>query len=184
METAIQMCDFTAFSEMPKKGFDPEMLLDPFEKEFHLPAAAVQFRDRERWQGKVVGQKDQRLCGFGVLEADAPQRGLEALLRVEAREDNALVANQAGRAINRMRIAALNLEIRLATGHEEAARPVEAIETLEIDEAAIHDIEGARFGQQLVEDIDLVHFAIADVEEGGNIAAQIQQRVQLDGCLG
>src|SRR6266705_3046226 len=123
-----------------EEGFDPQMLLDPFEKELDLPAAAVQFGDRKRGQDKVVGQEDEGLGGFGILKTDAAQWRLKALVRVEAREDDTLVADQARFAINRMRVAALDLEIRLATGHEEAAGLVEAIQALEVEEAAIHDV--------------------------------------------
>ena len=61
-------------------------------------------------------------------------------MRVEASKDDTLVTDQANRAIDRMRVAALDLEVRLATGQEEAAGFVEAIETLEVEEAAIHDV--------------------------------------------
>src|ERR1019366_1447178 len=166
------------------EGFDPQVLLDPFEKEFDLPATAVQFGDRKCGQGEVIGQEDEGLGGFGIFKTDAAQWGLETLLRVEARENDTLVADQAGLAIDRMRVAALNLKVRLTASHEEASGLVEAIKALEIEEATIHEVEGAGLGQQLVEDVDLMHLAIADVDEGGNVAAQIQQRVQLDGCLG
>src|ERR1019366_3068080 len=145
------------------EGFDPQMLLDPFEKELDLPAAAVQFGDRKRGQDEVVGQEDKGLGGFGILKADAAQWRLKALVRVEAREDDTLVADQTSLAIDRMRVAALHLEVRLTTGHEEAAGMVEAIKALEVEEATIHDVEGAGLGQQLVEDVDLVHLAITDV---------------------
>src|ERR1019366_8394921 len=167
-----------------EEDLDPQMLLDPFEKELDLPAAAVRFGDRKRGQDEVVGQEDEGLGGFGILKADAAQWRLKALVRVEAREDDTLVADQTSVAIDRMRVAALHLEVRLTTGHEEAASLVEAIKALEVEESKIHDVEGAGLGQQLVEDVDLVHLAITDVDEGGNVAAQIQQRVQLDGCLG
>src|SRR5258708_3182809 len=98
--------------------------------------------------------------------------------------DNTLVTDQARRAIDRMRVAAVDLEVRLATGHEEAASLVEAIEALEVEEATIHDVESAGLRQQLVEDVDLMHLASTDVNEGGDVAAQIEQRMQLDGCLG
>src|SRR5467141_3444903 len=137
----------------PVEGFDPQMLLDPFEKELDLPAAAVQFGDRKRGQDEIVGQEDEGLGGFGILKTDAAQRGLKALVRVEAREDDTLVADQAGLAIDRMRVAALDLKIRFTASHEEAARLVETIKAFK-------------------------------VEEGGNVAAQIQQRVQLDGRFG
>jgi hypothetical protein len=105
-------------------------------------------------------------------------------VRVEASKDNTLVTDQTSGAIDWMRVAALDLEVRLATGDEEAARLVEAIEAREIEEATIHNVESARLRQQLVKDIDLVHLAITDVNERGDVAAQIEQRMQLDGCLG
>src|SRR6266403_5062992 len=137
-----------------------------------------------RWQDEVVGQKDEGLGGFRILEADAAQRRLEALVRVEASKDDTLVTDQAGCAIDGMRVAAVYLEVRLATRHEEAAGLVEAIEALEVKEATVHDVESARLGQQLVEDVDLVHLASTDVNKRGDVAAQIEQRMQLDGCLG
>src|ERR1700746_137280 len=160
------------------------MLLDPFEKEITMPAASVQFGDRKCWQDEIVGEKDEGLGGFGILEADASQGCLEALVRVEAREDDTLVADQTGLAIDRMRVTALDLEVRLATGHEEAAGLGEAMEALAVQEATIHDVEGAGLRPQVVEDVDLVHLAITDVNECGNVAAQIEQCVQLDGRLG
>jgi hypothetical protein len=40
------------------------------------------------------------------------------------------------------------------------------------------DVERTGLGQQLIEDVDLVH--LADVDEGRDAAAQIEQRVQFD----
>ncbi len=121
------------------------MLLDPFEKQFDLPTAAVQLGDRERRQGEVVAQEDQCLLGLGVLEANAAQRRFEAHARVKAREQHGLIADQSGGAIDRMRIPPLDFEIRLAAGHEEAAGLVKAVETFEVEEAPIHDVERAEF---------------------------------------
>src|SRR5260370_5243966 len=114
------------------------MLLDPFEKEFHLPAAAVQFGDGERGQDEIVGQEYEGLGCFGILEADAAQRGLEALVRVEAREDDTLDADQAGLAIDRTRVAAFDLEVRLTAGPEEAAGLGETIEEFEVKRGRSH----------------------------------------------
>ena len=61
---------------------------------------------------------------------------------------------------------------------------MEAIEALEIEEATIHDVESSGLRQQLVKNVDLVHLAITDVNEGGDVATQIEQRMQLDGCFG
>jgi hypothetical protein len=59
-----------------------------------------------------------------------------------------------------------------------------ARQTLEVEIAAIHDIEGAGFGKELIQNIDVVHLAVTDENERGNIAAQIKQRMELHGGLG
>ena len=45
----------------PEKRFDPQMLLNPFEKKFDLPAVTIQISYSLRWNGKVVGQKVEGL---------------------------------------------------------------------------------------------------------------------------
>ena len=56
------------------KGFEAQMLFDPFEEQFDLPAAPIQLSDGQSRHGKVVGQEDQHLAGFGIAIADAAQR--------------------------------------------------------------------------------------------------------------
>jgi hypothetical protein len=99
-------------------------------------------RKYRQTQIKIVGQKNEGLGGFRILEADAPQRCLETWMRVEASEDDSL--DQPSLAIDRMRVAPLDLEVRFTTGHEEAAGLVEAIEALKVEEATIHDVESAQ----------------------------------------
>jgi hypothetical protein len=41
------------------EGFDRQMLFDPLEEDFDLPAAFVEFRNCDGRQGKIVGQKDE-----------------------------------------------------------------------------------------------------------------------------
>ena len=52
-----------------------------------------------------------------------------------------------------------------------------------IGEAPIHDVKAASFGYQNVEHIDLVHLAIADMNEGWNIAAQVSSVCILTAAL-
>jgi hypothetical protein len=55
---------------------------------------------------------------------------------------------------------------------------------LVVDVSAIHDVDASRLDRQYVEHAYVVHLAVRDVDEGRNRAAQIEQRVQLDGGLG
>ena len=63
-----------------EKDFDTKMLLEPFEKQLDLPAAAIKLGDGERRQDEIVGEKLQPLAGCEVFESDATQRGVEVLL--------------------------------------------------------------------------------------------------------
>jgi hypothetical protein len=57
-------------------------------------------------------------------------------------------------------------------------------EAFEIHIAAVHDVEGAWFRQQDIEDVDVVQFAVGDMDEGRDVATQVQEGMELDGGLG
>ena len=92
-----------------QETLDAQVLLDPLEEQFDLPATLVQGGDGQGWQAGVVGQEDQRLSRLGVLEPDSPQMLRVMLRRVEAVEHDALVADHTagpvgGRRVNPPRI--------------------------------------------------------------------------------
>ena len=58
------------------------------------------------------------------------------------------------------------------------------MQALEIDIAAIHDVDRTRLGHEKVERVDVVQLAVRDVDEARDAAAQVQERVQLHGRLG
>jgi len=86
------------------KGLDPQMLFDPFEEQFHLPAAFVKPGNDQGWQGEVVGQKDQTLVVFDFEEADASQFVGVILAGVEAFQGYGLVEQQPGGLVHRCRV--------------------------------------------------------------------------------
>src|SRR5260370_37090392 len=61
---------------------------------------------------------------------------------------------------------------------------MEYIKEREVDVAAIHDIDGARFGEQQIEGVNVVQLAVRDVDEARDVAAQIEQGVHLHRRLG
>ena len=167
-----------------EEALDAQRLLDPSKKQFHLPPTLVEGADGERRQGEVVGEEDQRLGGIGILEANAAQALGVALMRVEHGQLHRLIADQPGAAIHGPRGQASEFGIGLRSRDEEAAGLMQCIEALEVQVSAIHHVEGTRLGHKQVEDVDIVELAIADMDEGGNGAAQIEQRVQFHRRLG
>ena len=122
MLRAIQTCVFTAFGTRPVEGLDAEMLFDPFEEQFDLPAEFVEPGNRQSGRSKVVGEKDQPPVGGDVEELDATQRFGVGLGRIESGQQDRLVADQTRRPVHRMGIAARNLKLALArvTNHDRA----------------------------------------------------------------
>src|ERR1700745_3429641 len=117
------------------------------------------------------------------MELDPARRTVETLARIEAGQENCLIAYQPGRAIDGSRIAAASLEIGVGGRGEETSGIIATRKPLEIDIASVHNIEGASFGKKLIQNVDIMHLAIADEDKRGDIAAQIEQRMEFYGGL-
>ena len=104
-----------------KKLLDAQVLLDPFEKQFHLQAAFVQRSDGQGRQACVVGQEDQSLLGFGIFEADTPQVFGVVLGDIVSAQCNGLIADDAACPVHFGRVHAPGVHVAFGTGHKEGA---------------------------------------------------------------
>ena len=166
------------------KSFDAQMLLDPFEEEFDLPAAASEFGAGQRRHGKVVGQEDQRLARFGIAIAAAPPRVGIIVLGLQAGQPHGLVEAPAGGFIHRAGVTAGAAEVLPGAGDEESAALVEALPAGEVEVAAIPDIERAGCPDELVEAVDVRPTARGDNDAGGKVALEREPGVAFAGGLG
>jgi hypothetical protein len=73
-----------------------------------------------------------------------------------------VIGTDAGRLVHQVRVTAREHHVGFRAHHQEGGAEREGVETLEIDVAAVHDIERASFGIDLVEDVDVVHFAVSN----------------------
>src|SRR5580658_4433046 len=81
--------------------------------------------------------------------------------------------------IDRMRAAPLEQHIGFGAHDEEGRLQREAIRPLEVDIGTIYHIKRASLRQELIEHIYVRHFAVGDVNKGGDVAAQIEQSMHL-----
>ena len=160
---------------------DSQMLLDPFEEQFDLPAALVQSGDSQRWQGRVVGQEYEGLARLWIFEANAPQLLGVVLGHVESIEGDTFIAHHTGSSVGRAGVHASGIHAALGSRDEESPDLMQFVQPSEVEIATIHDVKCACLDGQEVQHIDLVQLAVADVDESRNSAAQVQQRVQFDG---
>ena len=123
-------------------------------------------------------------CRSGILEADAPQvRGVIPASLVAIERDG-LIADDAGTTVGDCRIDTPCIQVRLGAGDEEGTGLLQGVQPLEVQIAAIHDVDRSGFRHQHIEHIDIVQLAVGDVDEAGNIATQVEQRMHLDRRLG
>ena len=87
------------------EGFHSQMLFDPFEEEFDVPAASVKLGDLQRRFGEIVGEKHIQLFGFRVAKTDSAQRLGIVSPRIKATQDYSLVAAQSRAFVDRTRVA-------------------------------------------------------------------------------
>src|ERR1017187_9537580 len=78
-----------------------------------------------------------------------------------------------------MRVAALEQYVLFGAHHEEGQGERERMKPLEIDVAAVHHIESPSLYHQFVEDVNVMHLAIGNANEGGDVATQVEQCVHL-----
>ena len=73
---------------------DAQVLFNPLEKQFNLPALLVERRDCQGRQPKMVGQKDKSFVGFRIDETDTAQMLRILLPRVEGVKRDGLIKAQ------------------------------------------------------------------------------------------
>lgn len=90
-------------------------------------------------------------------------------------EDDNLIALDAGGFVDRLGVKSCSAEVSFCPSDKECRRPVDFVEAGKIQIATIHDIDGPNLDDQLVEDIDIVHFPRGDDDHSRNVPVQIQK---------
>ena len=73
------------------------------------------------------------------------------------------------------------LRVLFGSQNEEAQGLMKTVQASEVKVGTVHDIEGSGFGDKLIKDIDVVEFAVGNVNECGDIATQVQKCVKFYG---
>ena len=82
-------------------------------------------------------------------------------------------------SVDGLGVDALEREVGSSTGDEEAPGLIEGVEAIEVEIAAVHHVESTGFGDEQVENVDVVQPAFGDVDEAGDTATQVEQRMKL-----
>ena len=175
---------FDRIFALPDESFNAQVLLDPLEEQLHLPATFVQCRDGQGRKGSVVGQKNQGFSGIRVLEADSAQQIGVCLGGVVAVQGDSLIADYAGGPVGWERVQSVGIHAALGAGYEKGSGLVHGVQPGKIEIAPVHHIKSPSLDGQDVQDVHIVGFAVADMDEGWDVVAQVQQGMQFDRRFG
>ncbi len=73
------------------------------------------------------------------------------------------------------------LGVLFGSQNKEAHRLMKTIQASEVEVSSVHNIEGSGFENNPVQNIDIVEFAIGNVNEGRDIALQVKQCMEFYG---
>jgi hypothetical protein len=152
------------------KGFDLQVLLDPLEKEFDLPAAAVEFGYLQGRQVQAVGQKDVFLAGLRVPIVDAAQAFRVTGLPLRGTQPDNLVGQD--RAGSRPALDHLIAGVGLEPGHEPDAGLVQAIKPGIIQISPVKDQQIVRLEVQVLDSPAVMGLAVGDQDALGQHPGQ------------
>lgn len=167
-----------------QKGFDSQVLLAPFEEQFDLPSLTIECCDQFEFESKVVRQKGKP---FAILvHCNNATNDLWIFFGgVANSQHTSLIANDLGvRPIDVVRVSSLKLRIGFCTRHEVRLRLMSGVKPFVVEVASIQQIECLWLDHEIVQNIDLVSFAVHNADKALNCALQVQQRVQFDRALG
>ena len=133
------------------------MLLDPLEEDLYPPAALVELGDGERRQGEVVREEHEPAVGRRIVVADSAEFLRVVFGGIEPGQHDGLIALQPGGFLHWPGVETAEAEPLPRPGDEEGEAEMERVEPGEVEIGAVHDVEGARLRDDLVEDVDVVY---------------------------
>jgi hypothetical protein len=168
-----------------KELLDAQMLFDSFEKQLDLPALFVKYANCQRRKRHIVVQKLRRFAGFVYGVGHLSNQFWIAFVRLVAHQLNVLIAYQASVDGDRKFLNHNELHIAFGASYKERSGGMHLIQSGKIDLRLVHHVTGANLDVALlcedVEDFDIVHLAVADVNKTWDRSTQIHQGVKFDG---
>lgn len=113
----------------------------------HLKKSSICQRAVEGGQREVVGEHDHVLARLGVPRSHTPELTRVRLGRLRDGEPDRLVADESGRTVDGPGVESAALEVLFGPNHEGGALLVQAMESGEVDVAAVQHVDRAGLGE-------------------------------------
>ena len=175
---------FYSIDTLPIECFDSQVLFDPFEEQFDLPATLVIVGDLAGITMGYVGQQNNVLIILLVNQTHTSQRLRVIMLGlISSCQADYLITLQAADGVDRCGGFSIEPQILFGSGDKAAALPVQVIQPFEIHVSPIHDVDTACQNRDHIQNVHIVGLAIENMDKSGVRALQIHHRMKFDGCL-
>lgn len=166
------------------KSFDLKMLLDPFEKQLHLPPILVKQGNVLGTEEKIVRVIDEAATQFRSIIDDSPDSTRVLLLILLLGKADALVFEHIVRAIKDA-FAIDNLICRLALlpDNEEGSEHMNLIETGEVKVTSVKYIAGKSLICEPVHRVDIMDFSVGNPIEYRNLRGDVNLHMDFNARL-
>src|SRR6185312_4327120 len=145
-----------------EERFDVQVLLHPFEQQLDPPPFSVQQRDLSGGQLQFVAEELEAPAAGRVDVPYASQVPAGDVFAVASAEPDDLVAHHAGLRVRGQALDRAVAHLEFGSGDEEGAGLMDAEEALEIDVAAVQDVEGTGQQRKQVEGGDVGGFCVGN----------------------
>jgi len=166
-----------------QKGLDLEVLLDPLEEQFDLPARLVDRRDGGGGQLEIVRQENVFLAGFGIAISHASQRN-RAGPALGAGQLDGLVTGQVLSSLDSPALKHAVPGIALLSGDEENSAIIQLVIPSVVGVATIKGNDRSGRQRQCATRRDIVGLAVGDRDKGRQHTRVVQSDMQFDRALG
>lgn len=166
------------------ESFDLKMLLDPFEKQLHLPPILVKQGDILGIEEEVVRVIDEAAVQLRSIIDDSPDSTRVLLLILLLSKADALVFEHVVRVIkDAFAIDNLICNFALLPDNEEGSEHMNLIETGEVKVASVKYIAGKSFICEPVHRVDIMDFSVGNPIEYWNLRGDVNLRVDFNARL-
>ena len=153
-----------------QKGFDLEMLFDPFEEQLHFPPALIQSRDGACGPLEVVGEEHIHFAILRVDVPDSPQLAGIFLVSERFRHADDVIGRDAppSGGVDRAAFKDFIASIRFQPCHEESPRLVHGMKQGEIGVGSVNQKDAVFLGRIPTGHVHVVRLAVGHDKSGGN----------------
>lgn len=166
------------------KGLNVQMLLDPFEKQLHLPTLFVKHCNIFCFDIERIGNINKRTFEFlGVVHDSAKSARIFLLGLISGKFDSLIADNSVSILDKVFSINDLILKPAFLTDDKVRADDVDFIQSGQIKVASVEDIVCIGFVWDIIHRLSIVNVGIGDIDVCRNLRNDIKKRMSLDSAF-